>query len=215
MAKGREKTGKLKTKSVSIREKSPQQIRVGLCQLQEWVRHKGLGSLNRRKGKNPQGSHGAGEPARLSRCRAAGSLGPRQAVKRLRWSATFSTFRPPARSAKLDCCKYNCAGVGVRHGLNPIKTEHDRFLGTFAWASKSIIVDNGIILLKIWLEVGILLSTIARFHDSHQRSSATVEIEPYGPPLLLSDGIDYSRARDEMLEKTDTQARAVGYIVRF
>lgn len=73
------------------------------------------------------------------------------------------------------------------------------------------IIDSGVILLKYWLEVGQEEQTRRleqRIHDERK-------IWKLSPMDLLSYSrwYDYSRARDEMFEKTDTED-APWYVVR-
>ena len=69
-------------------------------------------------------------------------------------------------------------------------------------------MDAGIILIKIWLEVGMKEQErrfAARLEDPmRQWKLSPMDVESY------SRWYDYSRARDAMLKATDTQARALG-----
>ena len=88
--------------------------------------------------------------------------------------------------------------------------EHRRFLELCPGIEK-IIVDGGIKLIKIWLEVGKDEQErrfTARINDPlRQWKLSPMDIESY--PRWY----EYSRARDRMLEMTDT-AKAPWYIVR-
>ena len=88
--------------------------------------------------------------------------------------------------------------------------QHARFLDTVPDIEK-IIVESGIVLIKIWLEVG--------QKEQDRRFAARIS-DPLrqwklSPMDLLSyqKWYDYSRARDLMLKKTDTK-HAPWYIVR-
>ena len=100
MAKGREKTGKLKRKAF---EKNLRKLQVGLCQLQEWVRHKGLRVIIVFEGRDTAGKGGTIKALtervspRVFRVVALPAPSDREKTQCL-LSATFSTFRPPARS---------------------------------------------------------------------------------------------------------------------
>jgi polyphosphate kinase 2 (PPK2 family) len=76
---------------------------------------------------------------------------------------------------------------------------------------EKIIVQNGITLIKVWLEVGKKEQErrfAARIEDPmRQWKLSPMDVESYGR------WYDYSRARDMMLEATDTKA-APWYIVR-
>jgi polyphosphate kinase len=104
---------------------------------------------------------------------------------------------------------YNRAGVEYVMGFIS-REQHARFLDTCPVIEK-LIVDNGIILIKIWLEVGQKEQDrrfAARISDPlRQWKLSPMDIESY------QKWYDYSRARDLMLKKTDT-THAPWYIVR-
>jgi polyphosphate kinase 2 len=105
---------------------------------------------------------------------------------------------------------YNRAGVEYVMGFCT-KAQHDRFLELLPAFEKNMIVDNGIILLKYWLEVG----------DEEQERRFRARIDDPVRQWKLSPmdlpsrerWYDYSRARDQMLEATDTDL-APWHIVR-
>ena len=96
---------------------------------------------------------------------------------------------------------YNRAGVEHVMGFCS-KEQHDKFLQMAPFFEKNIIVDNGIIFLKYWLEVG----------DEEQERRFRARIEDPVRQWKLSNmdlpsrqrWYDYSRARDQMLDATDT-----------
>jgi polyphosphate kinase len=96
---------------------------------------------------------------------------------------------------------YNRAGVEYVMGFCT-KEQHDRFLELLPVFEKNMIVDNGIILLKYWLEVG----------DKEQERRFRARIDDPVRQWKLSPmdlpsrerWYDYSRARDMMLDATDT-----------
>jgi polyphosphate kinase 2 len=95
---------------------------------------------------------------------------------------------------------YNRAGVEYVMGFCTPE-EHKRFL-TLAPIVEKFIIDGGIRLLKIWLEVG--------QEEQERRFQARID-DPVrqwklSPMDVASYGrwYDYSRARDQMLEHTDT-----------
>ena len=96
---------------------------------------------------------------------------------------------------------YNRAGVEYVMGLIA-KEQHERFLETCPDIEK-LIVDNGIILLKIWLEVGQQEQDrrfAARINDPlRQWKLSPMDVQSY------QRWYDYSRARDRMLKATDTK----------
>jgi polyphosphate kinase len=109
----------------------------------------------------------------------------------------------------LDRSWYNRAGVEYVMGFCTPE-EHKRFLQVCPEIEK-FIVDGGIILIKLWLEVG---------NDEQERRFEARVNDPVRQwklsPMDLPSRerwYDYSRARDIMLKKTDTRV-APWYIVR-
>jgi len=96
---------------------------------------------------------------------------------------------------------YNRAGVEKVMGFCT-EQQHRKFLEMCPLFEKNLIVDNGIILLKYWLEVG----------DKEQERRFRARIEDPVRQWKLSTmdlpsrqrWYDYSRARDQMLDATDT-----------
>jgi polyphosphate kinase 2 (PPK2 family) len=90
------------------------------------------------------------------------------------------------------------------------RKERDRFLDICPRVEK-VFVDNGIQLIKFWLEVGQKEQEkrfAARVHDPlRQWKLSPMDIESY------DRWYDYSRARDAMLEATDSK-HAPWHIVR-
>jgi polyphosphate kinase 2 len=104
---------------------------------------------------------------------------------------------------------YNRAGV--EHVMGFVDEDrYKRFL-KLAPEIESYIIEAGIILIKIWLEVGMEEQERrfqARINDPlRQWKLSPMDVESYGR------WYDYSRARDLMLEATDTK-QAPWYIVR-
>jgi polyphosphate kinase 2 (PPK2 family) len=85
------------------------------------------------------------------------------------------------------------------------KDEHDRFLSLRPQIEKYI-VDAGIILIKLWLEVG-MDEQERRFHPLRQWKLSPMDTESY------RQWYAYSRARDLMLKKTSSQY-APWYVIR-
>ena len=104
---------------------------------------------------------------------------------------------------------YNRAGVEHVMGFCT-KEQHKRFLELCPEFEKYI-VDDGIRLIKYWLEVE-RRGAEAAVRGAHRRSAAAVEAQPDGP-ASRERWYEYSRARDVMLEATDTDF-APWYIVR-
>ena len=104
---------------------------------------------------------------------------------------------------------YNRAGIERVMGFVDEK-EYNRFLDLCPQIEK-FIVDGGIILIKIWLEVGMEEQDrrlTARITDPlRQWKLSPMDLQSY------SRWYDYSRARDMMLKATDSK-HAPWYIVR-
>ena len=211
MAKGREKTGKLKRKAF---EKKLHKLQVGLCHLQEWVRQKGLRVIIVFEGRDTAGKGGTikalTERVSPRVFRVIALPAPSDREKTQLFAQRYIQHFPAAGEIVIfDRSWYNRAGVEYVMGFID-KKQHNRFLDVCPGIEK-IIVDSGIILLKIWLEVG--------QDEQDARFSARIN-DPLrqwklSPMDLLSyqRWYDYSRARDLMLEKTDTK-HAPWYIVR-
>ena len=104
---------------------------------------------------------------------------------------------------------YNRAGVEQVMGFVSPK-EHERFLALCPQIER-FLVDGGIILIKLWMEV----SNDEQKRRFEARISDPLRQWKLSPMDLPSRRrwYDYSRARDEMLRKTDTRI-APWYIVR-
>jgi polyphosphate kinase 2 (PPK2 family) len=104
---------------------------------------------------------------------------------------------------------YNRAGVEYVMGFATEK-EHERFLDLCPEMEKHI-VDGGITLIKIWLEVGMEEQErrfLARISDPlRQWKLSPMDLESY------KRWYEYSKARDLMLKRTDTK-HAPWHIVR-
>ena len=100
---------------------------------------------------------------------------------------------------------YNRAGVEYVMGF-VTKEQHRRFL-QLCPQIESYIIEAGIILIKIWLEVGMEEQERrfkARIDDPmRQWKLSPMDVGSYGR------WYDYSKARDLMLDATDSKARAM------
>ena len=96
---------------------------------------------------------------------------------------------------------YNRAGVERVMGFCT-REQHDRFLELCPFIEKQI-VDTGIILLKYWLEVGDEEQE-RRFRARIDDSVRQWKLSPMDLPSR-ERWYDYSRARDQMLDATDTE----------
>jgi polyphosphate kinase 2 len=112
----------------------------------------------------------------------------------------FTHFPSGGEIVILDRSWYNRAGVEYVMGFCG-KKEHDRFL-ELCPTVESYIVEAGILLIKIWLEVGMEEQErrfMARINDPMRQW----KLSPMDT-ASFSKWYEYSRARDLMLEATDS-----------
>ena len=203
--------GKLKRKDY---EKELRKLQVELCRLQDWVKHKGLRVIIVFEGRDTAGKGGTikalTERVSPRVFRVVALPAPSERQKTEMFAQRYIENFPAAGEVVIfDRSWYNRAGV--EHVMNFIdEKQHRRFLELCPGIEK-IIVDGGIKLIKIWLEVGKDEQErrfTARINDPlRQWKLSPMDLESY--PRWY----DYSRARDRMLEMTDTD-KAPWYIVR-
>jgi len=147
----------------------------------------------------PARRHHQGDHGKISPRVSASSPSPRLPTAKIPTviSATWSGFRPAAKIVIFDRSWYNRAGVEHVMGfVDP--DEHKRFLSLCPQMEKYI-VDAGIILIKLWLEVGMEEQERrfnARIDDPmRQWKLSPMDIESYRL------WYDYSRARDMMFRR--------------
>ena len=183
--------------------------------MQDWVKAKGARIIIVFEGRDAAGKggtikahHRAREPARVS---AWSRSRHRPTAKRRRCSSsdTWSNFRPRGEIVIFDRSWYNRAGVEYVMGFCT-EEQHRRFLELCPEIEKYI-VDAGILLIKVWLEVGQEEQErrfAARIDDPlRQWKLSPMDVESY------ERWYDYSRARDMMLKMTDSK-HAPWHIVR-
>jgi polyphosphate kinase 2 len=211
MANGRKKADKLKRK---VFEKQLHKLQVGLCHLQEWVKQKGLRVIIVFEGRDTAGKGGTikalTERVSPRVFRVVALPAPSDREKTQLFVQRYIQHFPAAGEIVIfDRSWYNRAGVEYVMGFVG-KEQHDRFLNICPQIEK-IVVESGVILIKIWLEVGQEEQDkrfAARISDPmRQWKLSPMDVQSY------HRWYDYSRARDEMLEKTDTKF-APWYIVR-
>jgi polyphosphate kinase len=203
--------GKLKRKDY---EKELRKLQVELCRLQDWVKYKGLRVIIVFEGRDTAGKGGTikalTERVSPRVFRVVALPAPSERQKTEMFAQRYIENFPAAGEVVIfDRSWYNRAGV--EHVMNFIdEKQHRRFLELCPGIEK-IIVDGGIKLIKVWLEVGKDEQErrfTARINDPlRQWKLSPMDLESY--PRWY----DYSRARDRMLEMTDTD-EAPWYIVR-
>ena len=203
--------GKMKRK---LYEQELHKLQVELCHLQEWVKATGARIIILFEGRDAAGKGGTIKAIteRLSPrvFRVMALPAPTDREKTQMFMQRYIEKFPAAGEVIIfDRSWYNRAGVEYVMGFCT-KEQHRRFL-SLCPQIEQYIVDGGIRLIKIWLEVG---------KDEQERRFAARIDDPLrqwklSPMDLESYGrwYDYSRARDMMLEATDSE-HAPWHIVR-
>ena len=195
-------------------EKELEKLQVQLCHLQRWVKETGLRVVVIFEGRDGAGKGGTiraiTERVSPRVFRVVALPAPSDREKSQVYMQRYLQHFPAAGEIVIfDRSWYNRAGVEQVMGFTSPK-EIKRFLEICPQIEK-FLVDGGIILIKLWLEVG--------NDEQKKRFEARVEdpvrqwkLSPMDLPSRKR-WYDYSRARDAMLKKTDTRI-APWYIVR-
>jgi len=194
-------------------EKALRELQVELCALQEWVKQKGLRVIVIFEGRDAAGKGGTikaiTERVSPRVFRAVALPVPSDREKSQIYMQRYLRHAPAAGEVVIfDRSWYNRAGVENVMGFCT-KAQHRRFLKVCP-EFEQYLVDDGILLVKYWLEVS----------DEEQKRRFEARItDPLrqwklSPTDLCSRSrwFEYSRARDTMLEATDTEY-APWYIV--
>ena len=187
-------------------EKELQKLHVQLCQLQEWVREKQLRVIILFEGRDAAGKGGtikaitAKVSPRVFRVVALPAPSDREKTQMF-MQRYMQHFPSGGEIVIFDRSWYNRAGVEYVMGFCT-QDEHDRFL-TVCPQIEQYVTDAGIILIKLWLEVGM--------DEQEQRFRARID-DPLRQWKLSPMDIEsyrrwyaYSRARDQMLKKTSSK----------
>ncbi|MGE5833833.1 MAG: polyphosphate kinase 2 [Acidobacteriota bacterium] len=195
-------------------EKTLQKLQVRLCHLQQYVKEKGLRVIIIFEGRDGAGKGGTikaiTERVSPRVFRVTALPAPSDREKSQVYMQRYLQHFPAAGEIVIfDRSWYNRAGVEHVMGFCT-PAEHKRFLELCPEIEK-FIVDGGIILIKLWLEVS---------NDEQERRFEARVKDPLRQwklsPMDLPSRerwYDYSRARDIMLKKTDTRF-APWYLVR-
>jgi polyphosphate kinase len=194
---------KLKRK---LYEKQLRKLQAELCKLQEWVKHEGLRVIVVFEGRDAAGKGGTiraiTERVSPRVFRVVALPAPSDREKSQMYMQRYLPYFPAAGEIVIfDRSWYNRAGVEYVMGFCS-KEQHKRFLERCPEFEKYI-VANGIVLIKIWLEVS----------DKEQKRRFEARIDDPVRQWKLSPmdlpsrrrWFEYSRARDLMLEATDTK----------
>jgi polyphosphate kinase len=181
-------------------------LQIELCKLQEWIRYKGLRIIILFEGRDAAGKGGAikaiTERVSPRVFRVVALPAPSDREKSQIYLQRFMQYFPAAGEIVIfDRSWYNRAGVEYVMGFCS-KEQHERFLRVCPSVEKYI-VDTGIQLIKFWLEVG--------NKEQKRRFEARID-DPLRQWKLSTMDLPsrekwyaYSRARDLMLESTDTE----------
>jgi polyphosphate kinase 2 len=194
-------------------EKALRKLHVELCALQDWVKHKGLRVVLIFEGRDAAGKGGTIKAItervspRVFRVVALPVPSDREKTQ-LYMQRYVSHFPAAGEIVIFDRSWYNRAGVEHVMGFCT-EAEHRRFLEVCP-EFELYIVDDGIQLIKYWLEVS----------DEEQKRRFEARIDDplrqwkLSPTDLCSRSkwFAYSQARDRMLEATDTK-HAPWYII--
>jgi polyphosphate kinase len=195
-------SGKLKAKDY---ERELARLHVELVKVQQWVVHKGLKVCIVFEGRDGAGRCGAIKAItervspRIFRVMALPA--PTEREKSQMYVQRYLPHLPAAGEIVIfDRSWYNRAGVERVMGFCP-EEQVKRFLHMTPDFEKAI-VESGVILLKYWLEVSEKEQTrrlTARIDDGRKLwKLSPMDLKSY------SRWYDYSRARDDMFQATDT-----------
>ncbi len=215
MAKRKKKDGgpkpKLKRKEY---EKDLRRLQAELCHLQEWVKHTGQRIIVIFEGRDGAGKGGTikaiTERVSPRVFRVVALPAPSDREKSQLYLQRYVGHFPAAGEIVIfDRSWYNRAGVEHVMGFCT-REQHRRFLDLCPLFEKYII-EGGITLLKVWLEVS-NEEQERRFEARIKDPLRQWKLSPVDLPSRKR-WYDYSRARDQMLDATDTQ-HAPWYIAR-
>ena len=198
----RDSEARLKRKAY---EKELKKLQARLCMLQDWVKQEGLRVIIVLEGRDAAGKGGfikaITERVSPRVFRVVALPAPTEREKSQMYLQRYMAHFPAAGEIVIfDRSWYNRAGVEYVMGFCT-KEQRKRFLELCPVVEK-FIVENGIILIKVWLEVS----------DEEQKRRFEARIEDPLRQWKLSPmdlpsrekWYEYSRARDVMLDATDT-----------
>jgi polyphosphate kinase 2 len=203
--------GKLKRKEY---DEELTKLQVELCRLQDWVKHKGLRVIVVFEGRDAAGK-GVTIRAITERLsprvfRVVALPAPSDREKSQMYLQRYLPHFPAGGEVVIfDRSWYNRAGVEYVMGFCS-KEEHRRFLELCPLIER-FIVETGIQLIKIWLEVS-NKEQKRRFEARIDNPLRQWKLSPMDLPSR-ERWFQYSRARDKMLEATDTK-HAPWYVLR-
>jgi len=193
----------LKTKKYM---KELRRLQAELCKLQDWVKHKGLRVIIVFEGRDGAGKGGTiralTERVSPRVFRVVALPAPSDRDKTQMYMQRYMAHFPAAGEIVIfDRSWYNRAGVEYVMGFCT-REQHRRFLKLCPVVERYI-VDGGIILIKLWLEVSDKEQK-RRFKARLTDPLRQWKLSPMDLPSR-SKWFEYSRARDMMLKATDTK----------
>jgi polyphosphate kinase 2 len=195
--------GRMKRKDY---ERDLRKLQVELCRLQDWVRQSKARIIILFEGRDAAGKGGTikalTERVSPRVFRALALPAPSDRQKTQMFLQRYMEYFPAGGEIVIfDRSWYNRAGVEYVMGFCT-EEEHKRFL-QLCPQIEQYVVDAGIILIKLWLEVGMEEQArrfAARIDDPvRQWKLSPMDVESYRRWYA------YSRARDMMLEATDSK----------
>ena len=195
-------------------EKELRKLQARLCHLQDWVKQKGLRVIIVFEGRDAAGKGGTiralTERVSPRVFRLVALPAPSDREKSQMYIQRYMAHFPAAGEIVIfDRSWYNRAGVEYVMGFST-KEQRARFLELCPEIEKYI-VDGGIRLIKIWLEVSDKQQK-RRFEARIDDPVRQWKLSPMDLPSR-SKWYEYSRARDLMLKATDTK-HAPWYVLR-
>ena len=199
----KDKKNKLKRKEYDAELRK---LQAELCKLQEWVKFKGLRVIIVFEGRDAAGKGGTikaiTERVSPRVFRLVALPAPSDREKSQVYFQRYMQHFPAAGEVVIfDRSWYNRAGVEYVMGFCS-KKQHRRFLELCPEIEKYI-VEGGILLIKIWLEVSDKEQK-RRFEARATDPLRQWKLSPMDLPSR-SKWFDYSHARDMMLKATDTK----------
>src|SRR4051794_24611597 len=203
MSKRAEKNGKLSAKAY---EKELRKLQEKLCELQDWVRHNRMRVIVIFEGRDGAGKGGTirALTERLSPrvFRVVALPAPSDREKSQMYMQRYMAHFPAAGEVVIfDRSWYNRAGVEHVMGFCS-KEQYHRFL-ELCPVTEQFMVDAGIQVIKIWLESSDKEQK-RRFEARMDDPLRQWKLSPMDLPSR-SKWFEYSRARDKMLDATDTK----------
>ena len=195
-------------------EKELRKLQVKLCRLQDWVKQNGSRVIIVFEGRDAAGKGGTikaiTERVSPRVFRVVALPAPTEREKTQMYMQRYILQFPAGGEVVIfDRSWYNRAGVEYVMGFAADK-DYQRFLNLCPKMEKYI-VDDGITLIKIWLEVGMEEQErrfLARINDPvRQWKLSPMDLESY------KRWYEYSKARDRMLKHTDSD-HAPWHVVR-